>query len=195
MSSWPADSVRADHHLERWIVAHRAGWLDPVFVDLTRVGTSGLVWLALALALALRWRRPSIFVLTAIADGAADLFASLIKDAVARPRPRLDALVALPHTHSFPSGHAATSFACATVLAVLVPRVRIPAFVLAAAIGYSRLYVGVHYPLDVLAGAVLGVGVGCALLWTVGRAAPGGATGLRRFGRARRRPRRAPRSG
>ena len=169
------------------------------------MGTSGLVWLALALALALRWRRTSIFVLIAIADGAADLLASLIKDAVARPRPRLHTLVALPHTHSFPSGHAATSFACATMLAVLAPRVRIPAFVLAAAIAYSRLYVGVHYPLDVLAGAVLGVGVGCALLWTgllrtglprsAGRAASGGATGLRRFGRARRRPRRAPRSG
>lgn len=130
--------------------------------------------------MALLARRPSIFVLTAVVDAAADLLAEAIKLAVPRHRPDLHGLVATPHSHSFPSGHAATSFACATALAVCVPRLRVPAFLLAAAIAYSRLYVGVHYPLDVVAGAVLGVV---------------SATALLRLAGARRRSRRAPRSG
>ena len=57
---------------------------------------------------------------------------------------------------SFPSGHAATSFAGATLLALALPRLAWPLLVLAAAIGWSRVYVGVHWPSDVLAGALLG---------------------------------------
>ena len=86
-----------------------------------------------------------------------------------RPRPAAalepdpEPLVDLPATYSFPSGHATVSFACATVLALAVPRLRVPLFVLAALISFSRVYVGVHYPLDVLAGAVLGVAIAIAL--------------------------------
>jgi undecaprenyl-diphosphatase len=71
--------------------------------------------------------------------------------------------VTLPTSHSFPSGHAATSFACAIVLGAVAPRYRLPFLVLAAAVAYSRLYNGVHYPLDVLGGAVLGVAIALAL--------------------------------
>jgi len=71
-----------------------------------------------------------------------------------------DALVAAPGGSSFPSGHTATSFACATVLSFFVPRAAPAFYLLALAIGYSRIYVGVHWPLDVLGGAVLGVAVG-----------------------------------
>ena len=67
------------------------------------------------------------------------------------------ALVSVPHDGSFPSGHAATSFAAATILAFAFPRLWPLLFTLAAAIAFSRVYVGVHYPLDVVAGAVLGV--------------------------------------
>ena len=70
----------------------------------------------------------------------------------------------IPHSHSFPSGHTATAFAGATVLSYLVPRAA-PAFVLlAAAIAYSRLYVGVHFPLDVVGGAVIGIATALLLL-------------------------------
>jgi len=72
--------------------------------------------------------------------------------------------VDLPHSGAFPSGHASAAFACATVIAWAAPRLAIPSFVLAALIAWSRVYNGVHWPLDVLGGAVLGVLVATALL-------------------------------
>jgi undecaprenyl-diphosphatase len=115
-------------------------------------------------------------VWTLVADAVGQLVSSLLKDAIPRARPHDHALVSRPHTHSFPSGHATSSFACATVLALMLPRLRVPLFLLAAAISWSRVYVGVHWPLDVLAGAALGVGIGVG----VARALP-------RLVRARRR--------
>jgi undecaprenyl-diphosphatase len=67
---------------------------------------------------------------------------------------------------SFPSGHATTAFACATMLAAFAPRLRVPLFALAALIALSRLYNGDHYPLDVLAGAALGTATAAILLKT-----------------------------
>ena len=69
-----------------------------------------------------------------------------------------------PSTYSLPSGHATVaSFACATVLALAVPRLRVPLFALAALISFSHVWVGFRSPFDVLAGAVLGVGIAIAL--------------------------------
>jgi undecaprenyl-diphosphatase len=120
--------------------------------------------------LALVWRRFAPFVLVLIAVAAADGIAGLVKAAVGEKRPDLpDPLVTVPHSHSFPSGHTATSFAAATVLTALVPRGAPFFFVLAAAIAYSRLYVSVHYPLDVLGGAVIGVATALLLLAAVRR--------------------------
>jgi len=115
-------------------------------------------------------------VLVLAADGIADLLARALKGVVDVERPAFryaepKALVHVPRDHSFPSGHAATSFACATVLAWAFPRLAVPLYLLAAAIAFSRVYVGVHYPLDVLAGAALGVLVATALLRLV-RARP-----------------------
>jgi undecaprenyl-diphosphatase len=143
---------------------------------LSRIGGQGLVWLVIAAAVALLWRRPLVFVEVALADGIANLVAWLLKIAVDRPRPSTvyaqpKPLVHAPHDASFPSGHAATSFACATILAVAAPRYAVAFYVLAAAIAWSRVYNGVHYPLDVLGGAVLGVLVAIALLRLV-RALP-----------------------
>src|ERR671938_1481344 len=157
-----------DRRLERWTVHHRVGWLNPIFEALSWVGTQGLIWLVIALVLALLWRRPFVFVQVALADFVANLIATGLKAATDRPRPSTvfaqpRPLVHAPHDGSFPSGHAATSFACATMLALIVPRYGGVFFVLAAAIAWSRVYNGVHYPLDVLGGAVLGVLVAIAL--------------------------------
>ena len=148
-------------------------------------GRSGLLWLAIALVLSLVWRRWGIFILTLLSVAVADLSATLLKAAIdverpstryAEPKP----LVAAPHDHSFPSGHAATSFAAATILTAARPRYGPLWFLLAFAVGFSRVYVGVHYPLDIVGGAVLGLAV---------------ATALRRLVVIRRRSRGATRSG
>lgn len=139
--------------------------LDHVFVWLTRIGSWGAVWLALGLALALARRSPRPFVLVLLADAAAEGVANALKAIVGSQRPHgYDPLVPVPHSPSFPSGHATVSFACATVLSALAPRAAPLFVVLAAAIAYSRLYVGVHWPLDVVAGAVLGVAIALLLL-------------------------------
>jgi len=173
-----------DKHLERWQVAHRAGVLDPIFEGLTYAGSYGALWLALAAAAALVLRRPQLFVWTLVADALGELCSDALKDAIPRVRPHVYALVTRPHTHSFPSGHATTSFACATVLALALPRLAVPLVLLAAAVAWSRVYVGVHYPLDVAAGAALGIAIGACV-----------ARFLPRLAAARRQSARGPRAG
>ncbi len=89
----------------------------------------------------------------------------VIKPLVQRERPCVElsdvrALMGLKTSFSFPSSHAANIFGAATVLSLEYRRLMIPFIVIATAVAYSRVYVGVHYPLDVIAGAALGVGFG-----------------------------------
>jgi len=157
--------------------------LDDVFVGLSRVGSQGAIWLLIAIVAALYWRRPAILVYVALADLIAGVSGALLRQAIGRERPPLrfpdpHPLVQVPGSGSFPSGHAATSFACAATLAWLTPLSPVALYTLAALIALSRVYVGVHYPLDVIAGAALGLAV---------------ATALRLLVEARRRSARSPR--
>jgi membrane-associated phospholipid phosphatase len=149
----------------------------------SRLGEHGAVWLAIgyaggALQSSRRgeWRRARRAVLVTYAVNTA------IKFAVRRRRPNLPGLPALTGTTtglSFPSAHAATSFAAA-----LVYRRRglpaVPLYGMAGAMACSRVYLGVHYPSDILAGAALGSALGAAIGGPVDR-----ATGLDAFGAAR----------
>jgi undecaprenyl-diphosphatase len=177
VAAWP------DVGLERWIVEHRVSWLDWLFVALSRIGTLGVVWVVIAVVAAFATRRRSL-LLTALAVWAGDVLAGVLKVVVGRERPQfLHPLLHVPHDGSFPSGHATTSFAGATMLSLLLPRLWPALYLLAAAIASSRLYNGVHYPLDVLGGALLGAAVGWA-----------GARALPRLERSRlRSPRATPR--
>jgi undecaprenyl-diphosphatase len=184
-----------EKHLEHWIVGLRTGWLDWFFIALSWIGSSGAVWLALAFAIAVARRRPAIFLTVLVADLAADLLADAGKELVARHRPFETQLGPRSSTHSFPSGHAATSFACATVLSFYVPRYRVACFGLAALVALSRVYNGMHYPTDVLAGALLGVIIGLLLLAVVRRRSRRERLSARSRSRSRGRPPAAPHQG
>jgi undecaprenyl-diphosphatase len=140
--------------------------LTALFVLLSAWWVKGPLLVGLGLGCDL-WRRRA--PLAFLAAGAATLTASLIvaplKDIFDRARPPeadpgLGSPVAIPDTASFPSGHAATAFAAATAIAILSPRMRPYALCLAAAVALSRVYLRVHFPLDVLAGALIGAGLG-----------------------------------
>jgi undecaprenyl-diphosphatase len=142
-------------------------------VFLSVIGSFGLVWLGLALLTAVRRRAAATFMLVTVGVFASDLLALLVKLITSRDRPYVrlpepEPLLGTPLDFSFPSGHAATAFAGATVLTALGSRFAVLLFLLAAGIAWSRVYVGVHYPLDVIAGGLLGIGVALVLLrWRV----------------------------
>lgn len=142
--------------------------LDKIMVFITSLGDKGWFWIALGLVLLCvkRYRKYGVLVLTALVFSA--LFGNIIlKPLVARQRPcwindTVQLLIQVPRDYSFPSGHTQASFAAATALFTANRRAGICAFVLAVLIGFSRLYLYVHFPTDVLGGLV--IGIGCGLL-------------------------------
>jgi undecaprenyl-diphosphatase len=142
----------------------------------------GILWLILGAAAAILWRRTEIFALVFVAYFVSDTLSHILRRIFDRDRPPVanpdpEPLVHVPGDPAFPSGHASTSFACAAVLAWLTPLSPVPLFAVAALVAFSRVYMGVHYPLDAVGGAVLGLAV---------------ATALRRLVEARRRSAPAP---
>ena len=118
----------------------------------------------------------------------ADVIAVVLKPIVDRDRPYVllpeaEPLLRWDVSESFPSGHAATSAAGAVMLAYLLGRWAWGIAVLAAAVSYSRVYIGVHYPVDVLVGAAIGVAVALVAIVLLRRFRPTSA-GPRRSARA-----------
>jgi undecaprenyl-diphosphatase len=142
------------------------GWAVPIFYALTVIGGGWGLLTILPFLLRRTTRLPALWLLAGVLVTSG--LVSLLKPFFDRVRP-CDALgwctpvaVASPGGHSFPSGHAAGSFAFAAFLAVRAPKVRAPALVCAGLIAWSRCVLGVHYPSDVLVGAALGSIIGAA---------------------------------
>jgi undecaprenyl-diphosphatase len=132
----------------------------------SHLGEHGMVWYALGAAGALldggrrgRWVKATAVV------GGSYLISTSIKLAIGRKRPLVEDLphlMATPTGLSFPSSHSSSSFAAARAYGTLLPS--LPLYAAASAMAFSRLYLGVHYPSDIAAGAALGT-----VLGTLGR--------------------------
>lgn len=148
---------------------------DAVFTVISSGWTAVLVWLVLALAqrrtgALVAWIWFAVTMLAAF--GAADLVASALKTALARPRPcwtlegQFRLVGACKGAFGLVSGHAATTWALFTVFLRSRPNRWIAALALlwALAVTYSRVYLGVHFPGDVIAGAVVGISLAAFIL-------------------------------
>jgi membrane-associated phospholipid phosphatase len=149
--------------------------VTPVMKGLTDAGDHGLVWIVIGVVAAIWFRRPLALVALVAAIEVAALTDGVLKSAIGRERPpladpKVHPLIPLPHDPSMPSGHAMMAFAGAVVLTALLPRMRWVLLALATGVGLSRVYLGVHYPGDVIAGAVLGAAIGAAAVWLLRRA-------------------------
>src|SRR5215211_4377015 len=148
----------------RWMRTHgHSRGVEDAAVALGKAGNNGLVWFLLGAALAIldnsRWES---WLICALLGPLAIGLNYAIKLAVRRPRPVLEGLPPLggaPSSLSFPSAHATSSFAVATAM-VRVDPATAGALVIAVALALGRPYLGMHYPSDVLAGALLGVALG-----------------------------------
>lgn len=137
--------------------------LDSVMVFITSLGDKGMIWIVIALLLCIwrKTRRCGISMLVAMLMGLI-IGNGLLKNLVARPRPcwidpSVPLLIANPADYSFPSGHTMSSFEAAVTIWLYNRRWGAVALVLASLIAFSRMYLFVHYPSDVIAGAIIGV--------------------------------------
>lgn len=161
-----------DGNILLWIQEYiRNDFLTPIFKFITSLGDEGYVWIAIAIVLVFvkKYRKVG-FMVGASLLGSLVFNNMIVKNIVARPRPyrmieTLSILIPEPGEHSFPSGHTSSSFAAGVVLYLMLPKkYGVPALILAFLIGISRLYVGVHYPTDVLGGMVMGTLIAVAVV-------------------------------
>lgn len=152
--------------------------LDTVMPLITLLGDAGIFWILVSVIMLCipKYRK------TGLAMGAALVMGLIVcnlamKPLIARSRPydfqfehfgkAITLLVSTPHDFSFPSGHTLASFEAATALLIGNKKLGIPAMILACLIAFSRLYLYVHYPTDVLFAVVMGIGFGILGTWLV----------------------------
>lgn len=144
----------------------RCSFLDMLMPAVTALGNYAILWIALsALLLCFPKTRRIGIVMSVSLIIEIVLCNVILKPAAARVRPfdvntGIQLLIRAPKDFSFPSGHTGASFAAAAALFFAGSRAWIPAGALAVLIGFSRLYLYVHYPTDVLGGALLGIATG-----------------------------------
>ena len=152
-----------------WIAAHlQCAFLDFLMPLITVLGDAGIFWIAVAVVLLLipKYRKAGLSMGLSLLIGLV-VCNIILKPLVGRIRPydyqlihfgrTIELLVATPHDYSFPSGHTIASFEACTVLMLGDKRLGIPATLLAILIAFSRLYLYVHYPTDVIFSIFAGI--------------------------------------
>lgn len=145
----------------------RFEWLNPVMKFITSLGDDGILPIAVIILLLLFKRTRIVGAMAGLSLSLEAILVNLtIKKIVGRTRPyvvneAIEYITTRPSDNSFPSGHTGCVFAVASVLFFMMPKkVGIPAIVVASLVGISRLYVGVHYPTDIIGGFIIGMFTG-----------------------------------
>lgn len=143
--------------------------LDALMRFFTYLGNGAAAWIALGLCLlAFKKYRPTALKMALAMIFGSLLWVAVLKNAVCRPRPfvfndAVQIIINKPGGYSFPSGHSMVAFSCAAVIFLNHRRAGIAAFVVAALTAFSRMYLYVHFPSDVIFGALLGIFTGTAV--------------------------------
>lgn len=161
-------AVSFDLPILDWIQAHmQSDFMDSFMPFITKFGDEGIFWIAVAVLLFLfpKTRKIGLGMGFAMALGLL-ICNGIMKPMIARPRPydfqlaqfgkTIQLLIEAESSFSFPSGHTIASFEASVVLLKNDKRMGIPAFILAILIAFSRMYLYVHYPTDVLLSVLLG---------------------------------------
>ena len=143
--------------------------LDSIFLLITKIaGSYGQLWVVVGLALLIPKKTRWTGIAVLISYVGVYIFGQMIlKNLISRPRPcqvdqAFEMLVARPSSSSFPSTHSAWAFAASTAIFMKYKKAGIAAFVVAALIAFSRMYMFLHYPTDVLCGIIFGILLGIA---------------------------------
>lgn len=142
--------------------------LDKTMVFLTQLGDAGIIWIAIAIILLFikKTRKCGILMLISMALGLV-IGNVLLKNSIQRPRPcwidtRILLLIPNPTDYSFPSGHTLASFEAAIMILLHNKKYGIVALIAAILISFSRIYLFVHFPTDILGGAIIGTAISIA---------------------------------
>ena len=152
----------------------RCGFVDALMVFFTTLGEWGAVWIFLGVTLLFfkKYRRLGAIILLGLLVGLVTVNLG-IKNIVARPRPcslnpDIELIIPFPSEYSFPSGHTVSSFSAATSVFLNNRKMGAFALSLAAVIAFSRMYLYVHFPTDILGGIVIGVAISFFATWLFG---------------------------
>lgn len=145
--------------------------LDRIMVAITTLGNEGIVWIIIGVVMLFfkKYRRAGVTVLLGLIFGLV-LGNWTIKNIVARARPcaintAIELIIPYPSEYSFPSGHTLSSFVAATCIFLRDRKIGVWAYVLATLIAFSRLYVYVHFPTDIIGGILLGIALAHLATW------------------------------
>ncbi len=146
-------------------------WLDSIMIVLSAIGNAGIIWIVLSVMLAIvpKTRRCG---LTMICSMALSFVVGnvMLKNMIGRARPcsvdtSVSLLIPFPSEYSFPSGHTLNGFTAAVTLFLFYKKPGIIAIIVAGLIAFSRMYLFVHYPTDILGGIVIGIIDACVVVF------------------------------
>lgn len=171
-----ADSVFELDILDKIEDIYESKVMDVIMKGITHLGDAGIIWIIITLCLLISKQYRKLGILCAIGLILGLIIGNgIVKNLVSRERPfeladSIDRVFPIkiekPTDRSFPSGHTQASFIVATILMMAKRKFGIPALILAFLIGFSRLYLKVHFPTDVLGGMLMGIAIGLTV-WFV----------------------------